>query len=103
MTEMNSMTALGFLLAGTINTALTTTWDEGESARCCPDCCGPCASLKWYRDNAAQEADVAMFTITPEPSNGYDWQDPLTRGINWESINQVWATPCPNADFHHEL
>lgn len=99
-TTMNAQKALGYLIAGTINATLTEY--DGEPAKCCPICCGPCSALKWYADNDRDAADAAIIAIMSGPTERYDWQNPVTLNIDWQSIFEAWDRPCDNAEWHDE-
>lgn len=95
---MHHQQAIGYLIAGHINHAFFALEDDDVKG-CCTTCCGPCAALAWYRDNATAEADTAVASII----GTYDWQTPDTHGIDWAKVNACWANPCPNAEWHDEL
>ncbi|GAA2360965.1 hypothetical protein Cme02nite_38420 [Catellatospora methionotrophica] len=99
---MNHQQVIGYLIAGHINHAFFALEDD-DIKGCCTTCCGPCAALAYFRNNARQEADVAVFSIMSGPTERYDWQNPITFEIDWDQVGQCWANPCANAEFHDEL
>lgn len=98
---MNAQQALGYLIAGHINHAFATFEDPDiEGGGCCTECCGPCGALAWYRDNAPDDADIAVISLMTTPTWRYDWQDPVTARIDWTMIGETWADDCPFTDEH---
>jgi hypothetical protein len=95
---MNSQKALGYLIAGAVNSALTTVWipEDSELAACRTKCCGPCGALAWFRDHAPAAADAAVISIQTGPADRYDWQLP-TGGVDWSRLSETWG----RADLLH--
>lgn len=105
---MNHLKALGFLIVGKMSVLLTERECDDEDASyfaarcdrrgvifdredfvkpaCCPECCGPCAALRWLRDNDPETANRALRLT----GNGYNWQFP-GGDMNWRFAEDAWS------------
>jgi hypothetical protein len=88
MTDMTTIPSqvLGWLVCGAINHALSIE-DSDEDPMCCPEYCGPCAGMKWLRDNDPEAASAA---VTEATGTGWDWQNEAG-GIAWHLLEEAWA------------
>lgn len=80
--------AVTWLVIGTINHHVLDTCVDPEACDgCCPVCCGPCASLAWWRDEANE--DLTRWLNLADPGAGWDWQLP-DGSVNWAEIEKHW-------------
>jgi hypothetical protein len=98
---VNAQKALGYLIAGHINHVFAMAQDR--EVDCCPGCCSSCAALVWYRDNASDDANMAVISLMMDPpTTRYDWQDPVTLDIDWSAVGECWSESCPFTNQHEE-
>lgn len=93
MNENERSRALGLLLTGAINQALTSytvTGVDGETdvwEGCCNKCCGPCWAVAWFHAHAREEAETA---IAVAGVLGDDWS--LEDGRpDWDAVLGAWS------------
>lgn len=100
--------AISMLFAHSVNQLMTGRfWTDGDNTYdamvtsvpdtppydgCCPECCGPCNAIKWFRNNAKQVIEAAVDGWWPGRS--WDWQNP-DGSIKWDLIEECWfMTDC---------
>lgn len=86
---MHSGEALGWLFAGLVN-------DHLWAGTYCPECCGPCGTLRdyWTTPRGKADAQTYLSKLSPENRNWY-WAPGGV--IDWEQVEGLMAAEtCPN-------
>jgi hypothetical protein len=92
--------AIVWLVAGTINHHILDTCQGGDDCEgCCPECCGPCATLAWFRDEANDK--LTRWLNEVDPGASWCWQLP-DGSIDWAAIEAHWNPEKLGCDWHHE-
>jgi hypothetical protein len=80
------------LVAGAINQVLEAKEKDGQD--CCPQCCGPCSALAYFRENVGADQSLGHWLLQWEGVPTWDWQLPSGR-VDWAQLEAAWTmTEC---------